>query len=254
MQNNTTVQPNEIADTGLYDILPLPSEGMFYESGVKEAKVYYLTAEDEGLMTSVNIRQSGNLIDEILKRKVRLDGNMDHSDLTTGDRLAIIIYLRINFEPIYRLNLVDDRGNSFKHDFDLSTLTVKPLTVKPVNGLFEWTLPKSGWKVKFRLLTGKDEKFIREMDEQMSSKFNSQESKIAFYTHQQQIVEIDGITDKAELTQKIRTMPLMDGRRLAKYIEEITPSINTKIQVASPFGGTFRGNLPFTSEFLYPSI
>ena len=53
-----------------YDVVELPSRGIMYPNRTKSVKVAYLTAADENILSSPNLIQSGEVINELLKRKV----------------------------------------------------------------------------------------------------------------------------------------------------------------------------------------
>ena len=54
-----------------YDVVELPSRGIMYPNRTKSVKVAYLTAADENILSSPNLIASGEVINELLKRKVR---------------------------------------------------------------------------------------------------------------------------------------------------------------------------------------
>lgn len=250
----THSNPHLVNELQTYDEVPLPSEGLFYHNGAKTAKVYYLTAQDETMLTSPNLIKSGKLIDKLLDKKVKVEG-LTTSQLLTGDRIALLVFLRCQFQPMYKIQLRDDDGVEFEHEFDLTTLGLTEMKVKPnADGHYDFQLPKSKKIVTFRLLTGEDEQIIRSQDESDKKRLGGV-SKNLLYTHQQQIVAVDGDTDKSRIWEFINMMPLMDSRRLMAYVNEVTPTINLKIEVPSPNGGdNFRGSLPITTEFFFPSF
>ena len=92
-----------------FDVLPLPSKGIFYPQvdgkTVDTIKVYHLTAEDESIMTSPNLIRSGNLLDVLLEKKCKCA--IPVNKLLVGDRLAILIYLRATMEQMYKVELTD---------------------------------------------------------------------------------------------------------------------------------------------------
>ena len=59
------MDPREYSDPSQanipYDIVSLPSKGMFYKNKLDSVKVTYLTASDENLLSSPNIIQNGNI-------------------------------------------------------------------------------------------------------------------------------------------------------------------------------------------------
>ena len=76
-----------------YDVVELPSRGIFYPNKKKSVKVSYLTASDENILSSPNLLQTNTVIDELLKRKV-LDKDVNVDELVDEDRQAILIFLR----------------------------------------------------------------------------------------------------------------------------------------------------------------
>ena len=52
-----------------HDVVPLPSQGLFYKNKKKSVKVGYLTAQDENLLASVNMGTT-NIISQLLKTKI----------------------------------------------------------------------------------------------------------------------------------------------------------------------------------------
>ena len=76
-----------------YDVVTLPSQGIYYQNKKKSLRVAYLTAADENILSAPNLIQSDSVIEELLKRKV-LDKDIDIDDLVGEDRQAILIFLR----------------------------------------------------------------------------------------------------------------------------------------------------------------
>ena len=160
MENQSFMDPNFVPEEYKvpYDILELPSQGLLYPNKKSKVKVEFLTAYDENVLTSPNILNSGKLIDVLIERKVK-DLGFDHNLLLEGDRMAIVLFLRVSaFGEKYIQPVINPKNNKLvEGEIDLTTLKNKPLTVKPdENGLFDFTLPKSNRTVNFRLLTGKE--------------------------------------------------------------------------------------------------
>ena len=53
-----------------YDVVSLPSQGIFYESRKKTVKVTYLNASDENLLSTPSMIGSKKLIHTLLDRKI----------------------------------------------------------------------------------------------------------------------------------------------------------------------------------------
>lgn len=269
MKNNTntseineqdfTQQHNPYAEyDAAFDILPLPSKGMFYPEingqKVDSVKVYYLTAEDEGIMTSPNLIKSGKLLDVLLEKKVQCD--IPVSKLLIGDRLAILIYLRATMEQMYKVELIDpENGEAFTYEVDLSTLKIDELKHLPnQQGLFDFVLPKLKKRVTFRLMTGEDETIIRLRQKTMQEMTKTDESMYTTLKLEQVITSVEGIGDRLLMSHFIKNMPILDSRKLMKYMNDVNPSINLEIEAVSPKGNRFRQILPITAEFFYPTL
>ena len=59
-----------IDPTIAYDVVELPTKGIYYKNKKKSVKVAYLTAADENILSSQNLINTGKVIEELLKRKV----------------------------------------------------------------------------------------------------------------------------------------------------------------------------------------
>ena len=152
-----------------FDEVSLPSKGECYPTKMDKIRVSHLVAYDENLILSPGLYKNGTFLDHILKNKI-LD-NVDPDDLIQGDRDAIIIWLRAGgYGPMYPIKVTDEKsGEEFETQVDLSELSFRPFTLKgDENGHFDFTLPVSGDKLKFKFLTAGDAKRINKMREQES--------------------------------------------------------------------------------------
>lgn len=241
-----------------FDILPLPSKGMFYADvdgkKVDTAKVYHLTAEDESIMTSTNLIKSGNLLDVLLQKKVKCA--IPVNKLLVGDRLAILIYLRATMEQIYKVELTDpETDKPFIHSVDLATLQMGEINELPTqDGLYDFHLKRAKRRVTFRLMTGEDENIIRMRQKSESELRKSDTSMYTVFKMEQTVVSVEGINDMLTKSHFLKNMPLMDSRELLKYMNSVNPSIDLEFEVKAPSGSRFRQILPFTAEFFYPTL
>lgn len=238
-----------------FDIIELPSEGLFYPNKCSKVKVYHLTLVDEEIMTSPNLWASGDMIDKLLERKVLpVDGEtpfIHPQKMLIGDRLALLIFLRTTMDNIYTIEVKDERGEKFSYNFDLTTLKTKDVTAKPNSDFqFDFLLPKSGKRVVFRLMNGEDEKEIRVMQRKMA-----QENAMKVMTLEKLIVEVDGERDKILISNFIKKMQIKDANALIKYMDEVTPSIDLNIEIEHPkkHGVIIKQPLEFDVSFFLPS-
>ena len=158
---------NNIDATAQYDVIQLPSNGQCYKNKIDRVPVSYLTAYDENIITSPNLYKDGLVIDFLLKNKI-VNNEINVDDLVTGDADAIILFLRAtSYGAEFPIVVSDpDTGEQIDSVVDLTTL--KPKEFKLIgdeNGYFDYTLPVTKAKVKFRYLTRKMEKQLRKLTE-----------------------------------------------------------------------------------------
>ena len=156
------------SDTMLqYDVIQLPSNGQCYRSKVDRVPVAYLTAYDENIITSPNLYKDGLVIDYLLKNKI-VNSEINVEDLVSGDADAITLFLRAtSYGPDFPIVVRDpDTGEQIETTVDLTTL--KPKEFKLVgdeNGHFEFVTPLKKDRIKFRYLTRKQERQLRQVTE-----------------------------------------------------------------------------------------
>lgn len=145
-----------------YDMIPLPSNGECYSHKKSRIPVAYLTAADENIITSPNMYRDGKLLDVILRRKI-LDKSVNVDELCTGDRDAIILWLRATSYgddfPIIVTN--PDTGKQYNITVKLSQFKYDDFNLKgDENGFFDYKA-KNGDIIKFRYLSKSEEDELR---------------------------------------------------------------------------------------------
>ena len=153
----------KIDPTIAYDVVELPSRGIYYANNKKSLKISYLTAADENILAAPNLIQTNQIVTELLKRKV-LDRDMNVDDLIEEDKQAILIFLRNTaFGTEYKLTLNDPKTDkTFDIEVDLSSLDFKPFDLVPdANGEYSYFMEKSKIDITFKFLTQKQELEIK---------------------------------------------------------------------------------------------
>jgi hypothetical protein len=232
-----------------YDIIQLPSDGLLYPNGQKSVKVEYLTAMDESILTSSNLASQGLTFDVLLERKIK-NIDLHPLDLLRGDRMAILIWLRsTGYGSEYPIRVYSPKEDDIVNlVFDLTNLKTKPIGATPnEQGEFEMILPVSKKKIKFKLMTGRDEKEISRKDEEWMKRGN--ESDRGRFILEQQILEIDGERDIVKLLQEIAKLPLKDSIEFKKYSTSIEPGIDFSITVETPVGESIDTFLNIRPDF-----
>ena len=149
-----------------YDVLPLPSKGQCYpvNSPLRcgRVPVAYLTAADENIIASPNVYRDGKLLDIILGRKI-LDSRIDARELCSGDRDAIIMWLRgTSYGDEFPISATNpDTGKRYDVSISLSQFEYRDFNLEGDDeGLFEFDMP-NGDILKFRFFTNTDEETLR---------------------------------------------------------------------------------------------
>ena len=158
---------NNIDSTAQYDVIQLPSNGQCYKSKIDRVPVAYLTAYDENIITSPNLYKDGLVIDFLLKNKI-VNNEINVDDLVSGDADAIILFLRATSYGADFPIVVSDPETGEQIDSVVDLTTLKPKDFKLIgdeNGYFDYTLPVTKAKIKFRYLTRKMEKQLKKITE-----------------------------------------------------------------------------------------
>jgi len=256
MENNSFMDPNHVPDEYKvpYDIIELPSQGLLYKNKKSSVKVEYLTAYDENILTAPNLLNSGKVLDVLLERKVK-DLGFDIKELISGDRMAILLYLRTTgLGNEYQQMVFDSSGTMVTSTVDLSTIKTKNLTIKPdEKNEFDYELPISKKRVKFRILTQKDEDEIEEINKKLMGK-NDNIPTTNSLKLERSIMEIDGERDKMKISHILKNLKIMDVRKFNKYITEIEPGLDLNVVARTQGGESVSTFLRIGRSFWNPDV
>ena len=233
-----------------HDVVPLPSQGLFYANKKKSVKVGYLTAQDENLLASVNMGTT-NVIGQLLKSKI-YEPDVRIDDLLPGDVEAILIFLRNTaFGPRYKISSIDPQTSKrFESEIDLSELNIKQTESKPgVDGYFETKLPMSDDVVKLRLLTYGEESLI---DSELDLYPDGMIAPKVTRKLESYIVSINGSLDREQIVKYIQMMPIRDSQFIRKFVNDSEPRLDLKKQVIAPSGERVDTSVSFGVEFFRP--
>lgn len=151
-----------------YDVIPLPSKGQCYPKSSPlrcgRVPVAYLTAADENIIASPNVYRDGKLLDIILGRKV-LDKRININELCSGDRDAIILWLRgTSYGDEFPISATNpDTGKQYNVTILLSQFDYLKFDLEgDDNGLFDYET-NNGDLIKFKFFTSNDEEKLRKI-------------------------------------------------------------------------------------------
>jgi hypothetical protein len=238
-----------------YEIVKLPSKGLFYKNHISEVNVEYMTSKDEDLLTTPSLIENGTVLDVLLRRKIKTAG-INPEDLLPGDRNAILLFLRSSsYGSDYTVQVADPRtGNSFKTTVDLTKLKYKELKDIPnENGYFNVELPMRKKNVIFRLLTvGEDSKLYKNAEAIKETK-NEEYSQYSTMRIKASIVSINDNTDRTYIGKFVDAMPALDAYTIRKKILEISPDVDMEYTFTAKDGYTFNANLSVGLDFFFPN-
>jgi hypothetical protein len=229
-----------------HDVVPLPSKGVFYRNKKKSIKVGYLTAADENILMGGGEDMTLNLLrNKIYEPDLRIE------DLIEGDIEAILIFLRnTSFGPEMTLNLTDPSTNkSFQSTVMLDSLPILEGQQPSEDGTYTTTLPKSEVTVKLKPMTYGD---ILEINRLADSYPQGRSAPKVTWRLNKQIIEINGSSDKAEISKFIEQMPILDSKFIRNFMNENEPRLDMRKTIIAPSGEKLNVNVGFGAEFFRP--
>jgi hypothetical protein len=229
-----------------HDVVPLPTQGVFYKNKKKSIKVGYLTANDENILMA-----AGNDMTQTLLRSKIYEPDIRIEDLMEGDVEALLIFLRNTaFGPEMDLNLTDPNTRKpFKTTVKLDELDITKGQQPSEDGTFMTTLPKSQTTVKLKPMTYGEILEIQRMSETYPEGRTA--PKVTWRLNKQ-IVEINGVTDRGEIVKFIDQMPIADSKYIRKFLDDNEPKLDLKKTVVAPSGEKLTVNVGFGVDFFRP--
>jgi len=232
------------------EVIELPSKGLLYPEGSELAKgtleMKYMTAKEEDILTNQSYIQKGTVLDRLMKALII--SKISYDDLLIGDKNAVMVAARIlGYGKDYSFSILGE-----DHTVDLSTLESKTLNddlFKDGKNNFEFTLPHSGNKITFKLLTHKDEQSINRELEGLK-KINKDNSPELTTRLKYIITSVEGKTESKDIREFIdKYLLARDSRALREYIKEIQPDVDLTF---FPDGESTRVNIPVGVSFFWP--
>ena len=229
-----------------HDVVPLPSGGVFYKNKKKSIKVGYLTAADENVLMAGGSDVTTNLLrNKIYEPDLRIE------DMLEGDVESILVFLRNTaFGPEMDLNLIDPTTRKpFKSTVLLDQLSVIKGQQPLEDGTFVTTLPKSNTTVKLKPLNYGE---ILEISKLESTYPQGRVVPKITWRLQKEIVEVNGVMDKGEISKFIEQMPIADSKYIRQFMNENEPRLDMSRVVSTPSGEKMTVNVGFGVDFFRP--
>lgn len=242
--------------------IPLPSKGSVYPEGhslhnKKAVEIRAMTAREEDILTSRALIKNGTVITKLIESCL-VDESINVRDMLSGDRNAIMVGVRITgYGQGYSVETeCRECEGKQESEFDLAQLPVKPLKIEPVTAgvnEFEYMLPLSKKRVRFKFLTGADEEDISRTAERLKRRGFSNESLVTTRL-KYSILSIDGIVDRSAIANAVDRMPAQDSAGLRSYINKYEPGVDMTQEVAcKSCGYTDDIAMPLGATFFWPA-
>ena len=236
------------------EIIDLPSEGKLYpkehpcSNGKIEVK--YMTAKEEDILTSQNLIKKGVVVDRLLDSLILTNG-VNTDDLLIGDKNAVMVAARIlAYGPEYNCEVTNpNNGETITHTFNLADCPFKKVPENVKENLFEITLPISKKKIKFSILTGKEEKLI-EKDLEASKKVGAVAPELT--TRLRYLIkEVDGDNSQSVINEIAMNMLARDSMVLREELKKVSPDIELSQEIEIG-GESVKVAIPMTVGFFWP--
>ena len=227
-----------------HDVVPLPSQGIFYKNRKKAIKVGYLTAADENIIMA----GGSDLTLNLLRAKI-YEPDMRVEDLIEGDVEAILIFLRNTaFGPKYKISSIDpETGKKFFTEIMLDELDFRKPSQDPnEDGSFTIKLPKSNATVKVKPLTFKEIGEINKLADQYPT---GRVAPKVTWKLQKQIISVEGDSEQGTINRFVEGLPIMDSKFIRNFINENEPQLDLRKVVMTPSGEKVDVEIAFGVEF-----
>ena len=229
-----------------HDVVPLPSQGIFYKNKKKSMKIGYLTASDENIIMA----GASDLTLNLLRAKI-YEPDIKVEELIEGDVEAILIFLRnTGFGPEMTLNLTDPiTKKPFQSTVLLDQLPVISGQKPNDDGTFVISLPKTQSTIKLKPLTYGE---ILEISKLSESYPQGRVVPKITWRLQKEIIEVDGSTDKSVIAKFVETMPISDSKFIRNFMNKNEPRLDMTKTIMAPSGEKLTVNVGFGVEFFRP--
>ena len=234
-----------------HDVVKFPTGGKFYKNKKKSIKVGYLTASDENMLLNALENNASELTYQLLRSKI-YEPDVRPEDLLNEDIESILLFLRnTSFGPEYIFKLKDPATSKmFEQTVTLDELDINKPDVEPTEeGCFIVKLPKSDVTVKIKPITFGEN---RELESQKKKYPLGRVAPVVNWRLEKQIVELNGNTDKGEISKFINEMPIFDSKFIRNFLNKNVPSLDLRRKIYAPSGELVTSDVTFGVEFFRP--
>ena len=230
----------------------LPSKGLIYPEGHPLSKgkieIKYMTAKEEDILTNQSYIQKGTVLDKLIESLI-IDKDINYKDLILGDKNAVLIAARIlGYGKSYTFTL-----NGKSHTVDLSEVDNKKFDdslISKGENSFSFTLPHSGNKITYKILTGHDDTKI---DQELRGlkKINKEASHELTTRLKHMITSVNGDTERKTVREFVDNYLLaIDARSFREHIRNTQPDVDLDFDL----DGDEEVTIPIGVSFFWPDV
>jgi hypothetical protein len=240
------------------EVLDLPSKGLVYPKDHPLASgqitIKHMTAKEEDILSNQNLIKKGIVLDKLFESIVVDDINVN--DIIIGDKNAIVLATRLlGYGTEYKMAFYSSLTNDTKEvTIDLSKVKTKEIDFTKFKNKneFEYTLPSSGKKITFKLLTHADEISI-EKDIEALKKLNKDVSADITTRLRYMIKSVDSDNSISAISKFINGMLAKDSRAFRDYVKSISPDMDMKYEYEHETGEKEVVPITLGVGFFWPS-
>ena len=243
-KGSSAEQGKQNLDKGL--TIPRQEREFLLPSG-QTVTVLELTGVEEGKLRNLRKLRDGLVLEEVFTACVKGISSQDEIlRWLRGDRAAVMAFIRVvSYGEDYRFKITCPRCQAI--NYKQINLTDLPLTSAIENAPTEITLPRSGWTVTLRPLTGNDEhKILRQAKDDEDSR-RSYELYLAVDTINGE--PRDTVTD----LETFMNLPGKDNQVIKSALRDLEPGLDTSVDCECKHcHNEWTPDVPFDEGFFYP--
>ena len=247
------------------EFIDLPSEGRFYPEnhplyGQSTIELKQMTAKEEDILTSRTLIRKGIALDRVISSLI-VDRRIDPDSLLVGDRNALVIAIRTSaYGNVYETKIACPAcGAQQEYAFDLNEKEIYKGEdyelsdcINNNDGTFSTVLPKTKIEVRFKLLTGHDEKRLINGAEN-DRKSRKKEERNVTRQLKNFIVSVNEDDSLKAINYVVENMPSSDAHFLRLAYQNANPNVDlTQNFECESCSHEQLMEVPLTVDFFWP--
>lgn len=247
------------------EFVALPSGGKFYPAnhplhGCDTIEIKQMTAKEEDMLTSRSLLKKGVALDRVINSLIT-DKRIDPDSLLVGDKNAIVVSTRIAaYGNEYTTKVTCPSCTAVQeHTFDLNEVTAyegengSAYATRNEDGTFLTVLPRTNLEISFKLLTGRDERYLVDGIE-LDRKAKNQHERAVTRQLSNLIVSVNGNTTTEAISYVVNNIPSIDSRHIRNAYKAVNPNLDlTQHFGCSECDYESDMEVPLTADFFWPN-